>query len=303
MGSSIIGLGMSGFLGPQILSKYPEIISVGRTKPVTAKYHYKCDNLDNLEEVLKQIDFDKVIMMIESSNHHMLNKGGTLAIEKNVLPLKKVFQCMLKFDIKKMVSFSTILLYDKELMQLPVNENTPLNPYQNDYVFSKYLGEELAYYYKEVPNIVVRLTNIYGPTTVLGRPDIVNQLIEGLIFNKKASVFNTEVKRDFIYTPDAADAIISLLDSYFEGVINVGTGQIVSIRDIVTILEKLSGIKIENLHKQATGHLEYVSDISLLNRLINFTPKYSLEQGLTETYNKMKEMYENSSNGRLGTSW
>jgi len=284
-------LGGSGFLGPQILARYPEIISVGRTRPQTAQHHVDCPSLDDLPRALEGIEFDKVIMMIGSSNHHELNRHDLLAVERNVMPLKQVFGCLKAFPIRKVISFTSILLYDRATMTLPVDESQAISPYQNEYIFSKYLAEQVAEFHSSVPNIVARLTNVYGPSTALGRPDVVNQLVEGLVFHKKVAVLNTGPQRDFIYSVDAADAIVRLLASDYTGTINLASGQMCSIGDIVDILERLSGIRIERLNGEATGHMQFVADISLLKRVTGWAPRYSLEQGLTETYRKMMEMY------------
>ena len=284
-------LGGSGFLGPQILSQYPHIISVGRSKPITALRHINCPTVNDLDKALAGIEFDKVIMMIGSSNHHVLNSNKLLAIEKNVLPLKIVFNTLRKYKIKKLISFTSILLYDRDQMTLPVAEGQLINPYQNEYIFSKYLAEEVASFYSDIPNIVARLTNIYGETTALGRPDVVNQLVEGLVFYKRASVQNTLPCRDFIYNNDAADAIVRLLDSSFTGKINLATGTMHSIGDIVEILEMVSGLKIDRLQGEARGHMKFQADISLLKKVIDWTPKHTLEEGLSKTYKAMEAMY------------
>ena len=64
--------GGSGFFGPIILKKYPNIISVGRTKPPKdlINKHIHITNLNNLKK-LDKINFDKVIFLIGSSNHHI----------------------------------------------------------------------------------------------------------------------------------------------------------------------------------------------------------------------------------------
>ena len=289
-------LGSSGFLGPQILKKYPTIRSVGRTTPPKTNplIHSYCPSLDDLPKVLDDIEFDNVIMMIGSSNHTVLNEQQPLnveAIEKNVIPLKKVMSYLRTRQIKKVISFSSILLYDRDVMTLPVKEHTPLRPLQNDYIFSKYLGEEVARFHSEVPNIAVRLTNIYGPTTVLGRPDLVNELVEGVLFEKKAKVKTNKPQRDFIFTEDAADAIVSLLDCDHTGPVNVASGVMHSVEDIVKVLEDLTGIEIERGSGQHTGHLQFVADITKLKELTGFEPKYNLRSGLEKTINVMKEMY------------
>ena len=65
--SKTILLGGSGFLGPVILSKDSEIISIGRS-PIESSLknkHLDLPSLDNLE-ILNNLDFDKVIFLIGS---------------------------------------------------------------------------------------------------------------------------------------------------------------------------------------------------------------------------------------------
>ena len=88
--SKTILLGGSGFLGPVILSKDPEIISIGRS-PIESflkNKHFNLPSLDNLEK-LDSLDFDKVIFLIGSSNHHEINKKITMGIDYNVTHFKK----------------------------------------------------------------------------------------------------------------------------------------------------------------------------------------------------------------------
>ena len=76
--------GGSGFFGPIILKKYPEIISVGRTKPPKGiiNKHINIKDLNNLKK-LDKLDFDKVIFLIGSSNHHKINKN--INVGKNII--------------------------------------------------------------------------------------------------------------------------------------------------------------------------------------------------------------------------
>ena len=267
------------------------MISVGRTVPKVACRHFQCDSISNLPFVLDQIDFDKVIMMIGSSNHHELNSNEIKAIERNVVPLKHLLGYLRGRQISKVISFTSILLYDRTQMVLPVDEKQAISPYENEYIFSKYLAEEVSRFHSDVPNIVARLTNIYGPTRALGRPDVVNQLIEHLIFHGVANVINTVPQRDFIFTLDAADAIVKLLQSKHTGPVNLASGQMHSIAEIVAILERVSRKKINVLGGEVTGHMKFVADISLLQRVIDWRPQYTLEQGLTRTYREMEEMH------------
>ena len=290
MNSKTILFGGSGFLGPIILEQYPDIISVGRNAPpdYIKNKHIPIKDLDDLS-VLDSLDFDKVIFLIGSSNHHLINARATMGLDYNVTPLIKALFYFQKRKIKKFICFTTILLYDVKKMKPPVDETQPINPYINNYVFSKYLSEEVVKFYKdEVPTIIVRFTNIYGPTK-LTRPDLVPTLIQNLLSQNEVDVWNTKPVRDFLYLGDAAEAIIKLIDTDYVGPVNLATGESVSVGRIVKILEELSGKKVKNLERRVSGPMNFQCDISLLKKLTGWEPKHTLEEGLKITYERMKK--------------
>lgn len=287
--SNTLLFGGSGFFGPVILEKNEKIISVGRTKlPNHLKNkHVNLNSLDNLS-ILDQIDFDKVIFLIGSSNHHEINLKPTMGIDFNVYPLMKILSYLKNRNIKKFICFTTILLYDQKKMTLPVDETQLIDPYLNDYVFSKYLSEEIIKLYeKYVPSIVVRLSNIYGYTK-LKRPDLVPTIMQDIFSKKNVSIWSDLPKRDFIFTEDAADAVLKLIDVDFTGVLNMGTGKMNSIKRITEIIENLSGKKIISENKDVSGPLEFITDISKIKKITGWAPKHNLEEGLTKTFNIMK---------------
>ena len=104
--------GGSGFFGPILLKKYPKIISVGRTKPPKSvkNKHIQISNLNNLKK-LDKVKFDKVIFLIGSSNHHIINKNINIGIKYNFEPMIKIMEYLKNKKIKKFICFTTILLY------------------------------------------------------------------------------------------------------------------------------------------------------------------------------------------------
>ena len=289
MGNTIL-FGGSGFFGPVILEKDKEIISVGRTKPPKhiKNKHVSIKNLDDLS-ILDDMDFDKVIFLIGSSNHHEINLKTTMGIDLNVYPLMKILSYLEKRKIKKFICFTTILLYDQKKIVLPVDESQPINPYINKYVFSKYLSEQIVNFFSnKIPSIVVRLSNIYGYTN-LRRPDLVPTIMQDIFLKDKVNIWSDLPKRDFIFTEDAADAVIKLLNSDYTGIINLGTGEMNSINKITKIIEGLSGKKIISENKEVSGPLEFIADISKIKKMTGWSPKHDLESGLIKTYDIMKK--------------
>ncbi|MDP3793705.1 MAG: hypothetical protein Q8R07_03045, partial [Candidatus Uhrbacteria bacterium] len=84
MNSKTILFGGSGLLGPIILEKYPDIISVGRSPlpDYIKNKHISIPDLNDLS-VLDSLDFDKVIFLIGSSNHHQINTLACMGIDYN----------------------------------------------------------------------------------------------------------------------------------------------------------------------------------------------------------------------------
>lgn len=287
--SRTVLFGASGFLGPHILERYPDIISVGRTPPpdYVGNRHIDVPSLDELH-LLDGVDIDRVIFLIGNSNHHRINKQAMMGIDFNVVPLKKALAYFQSRRIQKFICFTTILLYDVNKMHVPVDETQPIDPYINDYVFSKYLSEEVVKFYAaKVPTIVVRISNIYGPTKLV-RPDLIPTLIQSLLSPGEVTVWSTQPVRDFLYLDDAAEAIVKLLDTAYTGVVNLGSGRSVSIGHIVDTLEKISGRGIASLNKDVVGPMHFECDLSLVRKLTGWTPAHSLEEGLRLTYERMR---------------
>ncbi|MEK7087208.1 MAG: GDP-mannose 4,6-dehydratase [Patescibacteria group bacterium] len=140
----------------------------------------------------------------------------------------------------------------------------------------------------KIPSIIVRFSNIYGPTKLI-RPDLVPTLIRKALSLDEITVWNTKPVRDFLYTYDAADAIIKLLDNDYIGPINLGTGKSVSVGRIAEIIGDLSGKKIKDLDQPVSGPMNFVCNISRVKNLTGWEPKYSIEEGLRETYEIMKQ--------------
>lgn len=282
--------GGSGFFGPIILKKYPAIISVGRTKPPKElkNKHIYIKNLNHLNK-LDKINFDKVIFLIGSSNHHKINRNINIGIKYNFDPLIKIMEYLKNKKIKKFLCFTTILLYENEKPGVAVSEKNKINPYKNNYIFSKHLMEEVVNFYKNsVPSIVVRLNNIYGYTK-LKRPDLVPTIMKEIFKKKTIYVWNNKPVRDFIFAEDAAEAVVKLLNSNYKGVVNVGSGKSHSVKELTKIISSVSGKSIKSKNIPVTGPYKLLTNINLLKKITKWKTKYTLKQGLIKTYKIMKK--------------
>lgn len=299
-GAGTILFGGSGFLGPYILRACPEMISVGRTRPPTANRHVQVASLADLR-CLDDVRFDSVVYIIGHTDHHYLEietvpRGEPTAFDYHVTPLIHTLEQLKKYPIRKFIHFSTILIYDDKRITLPVSEHAPIDPYKNRYVLSKYMAEEVSKFYAHwMPMVTVRLSNIYGPTP-LKRWDLVHVLCHKLLDEGRAEMWSTRPQRDFIHVDDAAQAVIRLLDADYVGTLNLGTGTMTSIGRVKELLEQVSGGTITALDKPVQGPMQFQCDMTTLNRIIDWKPRYSIEAGIRETYETMKS-YRTGING------
>lgn len=292
-GTRTILFGGSGFLGPYILGRCPRMISVGRTPPSTGNPHVPIASLDDLS-TLRDIDFNKVIYIIGNTDHHNLEKerlrpGEPSAFDYHVIPLLRTMEQLKHYPIEKFIHFSTILIYDELLLELPVSERAPIDPYKNRYVLSKYMAEEACKFYRRwLPIINVRFSNLYGPTP-LERYDLIHVLSRKLLEDGHAEVWSTRPERDFIFVDDAAEAIVKLLDADYSGTLNLGTGSMTSIARIVELLRAISGCPISVLDRPVSGPMQFACDMATLNRLIDWQPKVPIEEGVKRVFEAARQ--------------
>ena len=76
-----------------------------------------------------------------------------------------------------------------------------------------------------------------------------------------------------------------------EGIYNIGTGQEISLVDLITAIQQVSGLAVDVKHKEAIlGEVKRSClDFSKAKKDLSWQPQYSLKQGLDLTYRWFKE--------------
>jgi GDP-L-fucose synthase len=92
-------------------------------------------------------------------------------------------------------------------------------------------------------------------------------------------------QRDILYVKDAARVALAVMSS-IDGAVNMGSGEVYRIRDVVDTLGELAGMsgRIEWDPSKPNGQAYRAYDLSKIKRL-GFNPVYSLRAGLEETWN------------------
>lgn len=168
---------------------------------------------------------------------------------------------------------------------IPIGEKHPLCPH-NPYAQTKYLSEELCKAYSrdfDLPVIAFRLFNIYGP----GQKGsfLIPEILEKIKKGGKITLKDPKPKRDYIHVYDVISAIGSALSYNHSGfqVFNLGTGNSVSVEELVSTIQKYSSIKfeVEYTHEYRKGEvLDSVADTALIKESLNWHTSLSLSEGI-----------------------
>ncbi len=189
---------------------------------------------------------------------------------------------------------------------LPVSETAPTHP-KGIYEISNLTAEKIIQVYNDVHGIaavLLRLTNIYGPRAQMKHPryGVVNWFVRLAVDDETIQVFGDgKILRDFLYIDDAVEAILmSALEPKAVGeVLNVGIDQPYNFIELAETLIEVAGtgrweFAAFSPERKAQEPGDFYSDISKIRRLVGWTPRTALKDGLRQTvafYRRYKQHY------------
>jgi GDP-L-fucose synthase len=218
-----------------------------------------------------------------------------LKIQTNVIE-----SCHLS-GVKKLVFLGSSCIYPKNCPQ-PIKEeyllSGPLEETNDAYAIAKIAGIKMCQSYRQQYGsdyISVMPCNLYGPgdnfdldsSHVL--PALIRKFHEAKINNRDGvEIWGTgKPMREFMYVEDLADALIFISEKYSSSeIINIGTGNEISIDNLALTISKIVGYsgRIDYNSTYPDGTMRKVMDTSKINN-IGWLPKISLEEGILKTYN------------------
>jgi len=187
----------------------------------------------------------------------------------------------------KQICFSSSMMVYGSTKYSPIDESHITNPI-NLYGLSKKLTEDFLKIYSKEKSLdlsILRFTSIYGPGKYSGNsakraiPNFIRVVIEG----KSPNIFgNYKEKRDYLFLDDAIEAIYLTLKKPFSDIINIGSGESVTILELASTICKIinPAIKPKIEGEAKSNPLNYLLNISKAKELIGFDPNVKIVEGL-----------------------
>ena len=316
--------GAGGFIGGHLMKRLQldghEIICAD-IKPVSLWFQVS-DKNKNLSVDLK--DFNNCLQVCDGVDYIFnlaCNMGGMGYIENNkaecmlsVLINTNLLRAGLQNKISKYYFSSSACVYnaskqnDTFIDGLKEEDAYPAMP-EDGYGWEKLFSERMCRHFYEDFGLDVRIAryhNIYGPEGTYdgGREKAPAALCRKIINAKLKKEKNIEVwgdgkqTRSFLYIDDCIEATMSVFNSDFTDVFNIGSEEQVSINQMIDKIEKIADHKVERKYdiSKPKGVRGRSSDNSLINSKINWSPKFSLNDGLEKTYNWIYSSIVNQKN-------
>jgi GDP-L-fucose synthase len=211
-----------------------------------------------------------------------------------------VIQAAAEYDVKKLLYLGSSCIYPKFAEQ-PIKEESllsgPLEPTNEGYAVAKIAGLKLCEKFQQQYGkcfVSVMPTNMYGPNDNF-HPDH-SHVIPGMMrrFHEaritgapQVTVWGTgSPRREFLYSDDFAEAALTVMEKYDKSeIVNVGTGEDVTIRELAYTMANVVGYKGEIVFDSSKpdGTPRKVLDVTRMKSL-GWEPVVSLEVGLKLAY-------------------
>jgi nucleoside-diphosphate-sugar epimerase len=176
------------------------------------------------------------------------------------------------------------------------SSSEPLQPY----AASKKGAEVLAHSYHHLYGIdttVLRFFTVYGPA---GRPDLaLFRFVQWILEGRPVRINGDGTQsRGFTYIDDIARGIIAALKPLGYEIINLGGHEVITINDLVTLIEDITGKKALVQHDPPNPADMFTNwaDVSKAGQMLGWTPEFDMRRGtekLVEWYLQERDWAKN----------
>jgi GDP-D-mannose 3', 5'-epimerase len=312
-GERAVVCGAGGFIGghlvQSLLANGVDVIRAVDIKPLDEWYQVSND-VESLSLDLK--DKDSAYKAAEGATavfQLAADMGGMGFIENNkalcmlsVLTNTHMLMAAREKGVERFFFSSSACVYngekqtDPNVVALKESDAYPALP-EDGYGWEKLFSERMCRHFEEDFGLqarVARFHNVYGPlgTWNGGREKAPAAICRKILEAKHSGKHEIEIwgdgkqTRSFMYIDDCTKGTQMIFNSDIHEPLNLGSDELVTINQLVDIVEEIAGIKVKrnynlNAPKGVNGRN---SDNTLIQEKLGWAPSISLREGLAKTY-------------------
>jgi UDP-glucose 4-epimerase len=254
-------------------------------------------SVHDVREAIRGVD--AVMHLVSTTLPKSSNDDPMYDVQSNLLSTLQLLQVMVEEGVKKIVFISSGGTVYGNPQYLPIDERHPTEPVVS-YGITKLAIEKFLVMFQHLHGIkavILRVTNPYGERqrveTAQGAVGVfLDRAIRGLPIEIWG---NGSVARDYIHVSDVANAFAQAL--IYEGrhsVFNVSTGTATSLSELLSIIERVTALKLDVRFKAPRPFDVTLSvlDNTLANQELGWRPAVDLETGIARTAQWIKSRVE-----------
>jgi GDP-D-mannose 3',5'-epimerase len=183
-----------------------------------------------------------------------------------------------------------------EVTPLREGDAYPAMP-EDGYGWEKLFSERMCRHFREDSELATRVAryhNVYGPFGTFdgGREKAPAAICRKVIEAKLSGHHKIEIwgdggqTRSFMYIDDCLLGTLKIMESDIIEPINLGSSELVTINQLVDIVERIAGVKLQRSYNLTApkGVRGRNSDNALIRQHLNWEPSIRLQNGLDKTY-------------------
>jgi len=239
---------------------------------------------------------DSVIHLISTTLPKTSNDDPVFDIESNLVGTLHLLQLMKERGVRSIIFASSGGTVYGLPESIPVTERHATNPIVS-YGIVKLAIEKYLHLYKtlhDIRPVILRVSNPYGPRQNSGRAQgVIRAIIDSKLQNKPVEIWGDgSVVRDYLYISDVGSAFErAVAYTGTETVFNIGSGQGVSLNDLLQITGQVMGSPVECRYMDGRA---YDVPVSILDRakadsVLGWKPVVPLREGIEKTIAWIKE--------------
>lgn len=241
---------------------------------------------ESLSQAIKDFNPEVIVHLAGLPMARVLDQYAHLMVPINLTSTLDLLQLFERSKARRFIFTSSSMTYG-HFKQTPQSENFMLDPV-NSYGATKAAAE---YFVKlsQKEWVIVRPTSVYGFADCANR---VTQLLLDAAFMKKPAWVIKGETLDFSYIEDVADGFVACVESSeaVSETFNISRGESRAASEFAEVIQKhFPKFEYELREPSAQQVWRGPLDISKAEKELDFHPKYSIEDGVRETIELMKE--------------
>ena len=326
-GETAVVCGAGGFIGghlvKSLLANGIKVVRAVDVKPLE-DWYLVTEGVENLSLDLK----DKANCMVAAEGVSLVyqlaaDMGGMGFIENNkalcmlsVLTNTHMLMAAQEKGAQRFFYSSSACVYNGEkqtnpdVVALKESDAYPALP-EDGYGWEKLFSERMCRHFEEDYGLVCRVAryhNVYGPhgTWTGGREKAPAAICRKVIEAKRSGVHEINIwgdgkqTRSFMYIDDCVQGTQMIMESEIDEPINLGSSELVTINQLVDIVEDIAGIKLKrtydlNAPKGVNGRN---SDNTMILEKLGWEPSIRLRDGMERTYRWIEQEIATGAKGK-----